>query len=454
MKRKVLGISAACLLGVATIGASTIYSKASGRLNSGIESAGITAVLSNYYENSTNPEAEIMALLTPSVAKPAIQQETTKKEESTEKATDKNTTNKKTEKKTGKKTEEKTEKKTEKKIEKKTEKETDYYDTIAVSQVSNYVNVRKKPTTDSKIVGKIYNNCAATILKKKGDWYQIESGSVKGYIKSEYFITGDEAEAKALEIAHVTATVTCTTLNVRDGQGTDNKLLTQLPKGGVFDVEEYGDEWVYLCVDNDIKGWVSMEFVDIKVEFDTAISLEEEAAKIAEEKRLAEEAAAAAEEARRAEAAAQAARQEAARQQAQQALENSQVTKAENSSLAAKRKAVVSYALQFVGNPYVYGGNSLTNGTDCSGFTKLVYANFGYTLNRVSGDQQYNGIAVSLNDLQPGDILLYSNGGYAIGHAALYIGNGQVVHASTPSQGIIVSNAFYRTPVAARRIIY
>lgn len=441
MKGKALGIASVCVLGTAVILGSVTSASASGKMPNNIMNAGITAVLENYYENSTDPQADLMALLTPTVAK--------QPEKNTEKTTQTPTE---------KVTEEKT---TQKETEAETEKETSYYDTIAVSQVNDYVNVRKKPTTDSEIVGKIYNNCAATIIKKQGDWYKIESGNVKGYIKSEYFITGDEAEAKALDIAHVTATVTCQTLNVRDGQGTDNKILTQLPMGGVFEVEEYGDEWVYLCVDTDIKGWVSMEFVDINVSFDTAITLEEEAEKIAEAARLAREAEEAAEAARQAEAAAEAARQaeaesqaEAAKQEAAANQKDQSVQKAENSSLAAKRQAVVAFALQYVGCPYVYGGNSLSGGTDCSGFTKLVYAQFGYTLNRVSSDQQYNGIAVSLDDLQPGDILLYSNGGYAIGHAALYIGNGQVVHASTPERGIIVSNAFYRTPVAVRRIIY
>lgn len=442
MKGKMLAVSSVCVLGAAAVLGSVMPAKASGTVPSAIRNAGITAALEKYYERSTNPEAEIMALLMPTVAQAAQAQTEGETEKATEKETEKQT--------------QKSTKQAKKTTKKKAEKETDYYDTIAVSQVNDYVNVRKKPNTDSEIVGKIYNNCAANIIKKKGEWYQIESGNVKGYIKSEYFITGDEAEAKALDIAHVTATVTCETLNVRDGQGTDNNILTQLPMGGVFDVEEYGDKWVYLCVDTDIKGWVSMEYVDINVEFDTAITLEEEAAKIAEEERLAREAEEAAEAARQAELAAEAARQaEAERlaQQQQQAASN-KVQEAENTSLAAKRRAVVAYALQFVGYPYVYGGNSLTGGTDCSGFTKLVYANFGYTLNRVSADQQYNGIAVSLDDLKPGDLLLYSSGGYYIGHVALYIGNGQVVHASTPEQGIRVSNAFYRTPVAVRRIIY
>ena len=447
MKGKILGISAFFACSLVIVFASSMSTKASNNGELSIASAGITAMLDKYYENTTEETADIMALLTDTVAQG--------KNEAVTEATTEAETEKQTEKETKKKTEKETKKKAEKQTEKQTEKETDYYDTIAVSQVYNYVNVRKKPTTESEIVGKIYNNCAATILKEVDGWYKIESGNVKGYIKSEYFITGDEAEAKALEIAHVTATVTCPTLNVREGQGTDTTLLTQLPQGGVFDVEEYGDEWVYICVDGDIKGWVSMEFVKIDINFDTAITLEEEQAKLEEERKRAEEAAAAAEAARQAAAEAEAARQAAMKAEADKAAQAAKnASKTEKSSLAKKRQAVVAFALQYVGCPYVYGGNSLTNGTDCSGFTSLVYANFGYSLNRVSSDQQYNGIAVTLDQLEPGDILLYSNGGRYIGHAALYIGNGQVVHASTPSQGIIVSNAFYRTPVAARRIIY
>lgn len=113
----------------------------------------------------------------------------------------------------------------------------------------------------------------------------------------------------------------------------------------------------------------------------------------------------------------------------------------------------MAYALQFVGNPYVYGGTSLTNGTDCSGFTMSVYSYFGYSLPHQSGMQSGYGTPVSTDSLLPGDLLFYSSGGRGIGHVALYIGNGQVVHASTPATGIKISSAFYRTPICARRLI-
>lgn len=114
---------------------------------------------------------------------------------------------------------------------------------------------------------------------------------------------------------------------------------------------------------------------------------------------------------------------------------------------------VVDYALQFVGNPYVYGGSSLTEGTDCSGFTMSVYANFGYSLPHSSALQATRGAEVDLAAVSPGDLVFYKNGGTTIGHVALYIGNGQVVHASTSKTGIIVSNMYYSTPCKAVRIV-
>ena len=111
---------------------------------------------------------------------------------------------------------------------------------------------------------------------------------------------------------------------------------------------------------------------------------------------------------------------------------------------------VANYAVQFVGNPYVYGGTSLTNGADCSGFTQSVMANFGIYISRTAADQSYGGTAVDMSNLQPGDLIFYANGGY-VGHVALYIGGGQVVHASTEETGIIISSYDYNTPYCARR---
>lgn len=440
MDKKGIGIVAGCIIASVTIGVGTISAQnaKTNKLSTDIPSAGIAVALKNYQFDNEDRKAELSALITNKVAIAAEtkpEETTTQAETTTEEVTTEETT-----------TEE--------------PKEKSIYDSIAMSQVDNYVNVRTEPNTDSEIVGKIYNNCAATIVGTEGDWYKIESGNCTGYIKSDYFVTGEEAKAIAIQCGYVNATVTTETLNVRDGQGTDNRLLTQLPEGGVFDVIQYGDGWVYLNVDEDIQGWVSMDYVDISVKFDTAITLEEERAKIEEEERRAAEAREAeriAREAKEAEAARKAqANKNSSSNNSSKPTQAPTVNVSEGtdtSSSSALRNAVVAYALQFVGNPYVYGGSSLTNGTDCSGFTMSVYANFGYSLPHSSGSQSGCGTRVSLDSLLPGDLLFYTNGGSSIGHVALYIGNGQVVHASTPSTGIKISSANYRTPLCAVRII-
>lgn len=449
MNVRYLRVAAGCFAGLVVAGGCSINVHAS-ELSTDLPSAGIAVALEQYYVENNDSKADVLALLTPIVGS-ADKAEGVSEPEAETTAAEPETP-------------------AEPETEPQTEPETTIYDTIAISHVDNYVNVRSAPSTDSEIVGKIYNNCAATILENDGEWYRIESGNVQGYINAQYFVTGEAAKELALEIGKVFATVNTMTLNVREGQGTDTSILTQLPEGGVFDVEQYGEGWVYLNVDADIKGWVSQEFVDISVEFDKAVTLEEEQAMLAEQQRLAEEAAAAERAAREAaERERAAAQQKSSQSSGQQPApapapqtpssdDNSQSYYDEpvaSDSVSSLRSAVVAYAMQFVGNPYVYGGSSLTNGTDCSGFTMSVYAHFGYGLPHSSSAQSGCGVAVSLDSLQPGDLLFYTNDGASgIGHVALYIGGGQVVHASTPNTGIKVSSAFYRTPVAARRIIY
>ncbi|MCI6498222.1 NlpC/P60 family protein [Lachnospiraceae bacterium HCP1S3_C3] len=444
MNGRYLKIVAGCFMGAVLASGYGINAQAS-ELSTDMPSAGIAVALQQYYGESETKEADVMALLRPIVGSA---EETQPAEEAVSEA----------------------ETPTEAPTEAATEPETTIYDTIAISHVDNYVNVRSAPSTDAEIVGKIYNDCAATILETDGEWYKIESGNVQGYINSKYFVTGEAAKELALQIGKVFATVNTMTLNVREGQGTDTAILTQLPEGEKYDVDHYGDGWVYLNVDEDVHGWVSQEFVDISVEFDKAVTLEEEQAMLAEQERLRQEAAekerlakeaAEKEQARKQAAASQ---QQASSSQSQSSSQSSQQSApaasddtssyTPSASSSAMQSAVVAYALQFVGNPYVYGGSSLTNGTDCSGFTMAVYAHFGYGLPHSSGSQSGCGYAVSLDSLQPGDLLFYTNdGGSGIGHVALYIGGGQIVHASTPATGIKVSSAFYRTPVAARRIV-
>lgn len=444
MRKRNVGIVAGCLLTTVVLGVGTASAQntKTDKLSVNIPSAGIAVALENYNLESMDKKAELSALITDKVA---AAEETTKAQETTAQETT-------------------TEAPTQEETTTEAPKETSVYDTIAMSQVEDYVNVRTAPSTDAEIVGKIYNNCAATIVGTEGDWYKIESGNCTGYIKKDYFVTGEEAKAIAVNCGYVNATVTTETLNVREGQQADGRILTQLPEGGQYDVIQYGDGWVYLNIDEDVKGWVSMDYVKIDVKFNTAITLEEEEAKLAEEARLAEEAKEAERKAKEAKAAEEARRKAAASQNtssssssnssSSSSSSNTQISDSvDTSSASALRAAVVAYALQFEGNPYVYGGSSLTNGTDCSGFTMAVYSYFGYSLPHQSGSQSGCGTRVSLDSLLPGDLLFYTNGGSSIGHVALYIGNGQIIHASTPSTGIKISSANYRTPLCAVRII-
>jgi cell wall-associated NlpC family hydrolase len=335
------------------------------------------------------------------------------------------------------------------------------YENIAIAQVSFYVNMRSEPNEESEILGKIYNNSAATILETVDDWYLVKSGSVTGYIKAEFFITDDEAEELAKEVGTRIAKVNTTTLKVRNDASLDATVQTLVPIDEELEVLEELEGWVKVQIDSDVVGYVSSDFVELRTDFVQAESIEEEKERLAkeeEERKAAEEAARAADEAARKkaeEAAAKKKAEEAAKRKTEAKNEGDSSSESESSSeqttsqaASGSRQAVVSYALQFVGNPYVWGGTSLTNGADCSGFTQSVFRDNGISIARTSREQGAGGREVSLDGIQPGDLLFYSNGS-SINHVAIYIGNGQVVHASTQKTGIKISNAYYRTPCKA-----
>ena len=345
---------------------------------------------------------------------------------------------------------------------------------IAVAQVNHYVNVRQEPDTESEILGKLYDKSAATVLETTEDgWYRITSGNVNGYVKAEYVVVGDEELAKS--VGTRLATVTTTTLFVRTEPTTEAKVLTMLPDGDdVVVTDESTEGWAKVST-ADGDGYVALDYVTLSTEYIHAESKAEEEARLAREEAERQAAARAAEEARKAreaEAARAAAEQEAARKAAekQEAKKSGSGSGAAASSSAAaggssagsgsgssagqstqtassNGQAVVDYARQFLGNPYVYGGNSLTNGTDCSGFVKGVYAAFGINLPRTSAEQRSVGYAVSLSEIQPGDIVCYS------GHVGIYADNNTLIHASNEKTGItLTSPVTYRSVLAVRRI--
>lgn len=310
------------------------------------------------------------------------------------------------------------------------------YSHLVIARVNDYVNVRSLPSEEGEIVGKLYDKSVGTFLEEENGWYKIQSGNCTGYVKGEYCVTGKEANELAKEVGRRIATVTTQTLNVRKEATTDSSILGQVPIEEVLTVTEELDGWVQVKIEEGA-GYVSLDYVTLSTEFVQAESREEEKARLAKEEAERQEALEASRRARE--------QAKAAQEATQQAAQPAPVVSSSGSSDLGQQ--VADYALQFVGNPYVYGGTSLTNGADCSGFVLSVYANFGVSLPHSASADRKKGTGVgSVDNAIPGDIVCYS------GHVGIYIGNGQIVHASNSRTGIIVSNANYDTVIDVRRI--
>lgn len=278
--------------------------------------------------------------------------------------------------------------------------ETCGYTNLGIAQVDGSLNVRKGAGTDSKVVGKMSNHDACEILGKKDGWIKIKSGKVKGYVKSGYLLMGDAALAIAEKEVETVATVNTTTLRVREDTSTDSAIVSLVGEGEDLVVEKIVDDWYKVEVD-DQKGYISGDYVTISQKLPTASSVKE--------------------------------------------LEN-------GTGVSDTRVSLVQYALQFVGNRYVWGGTSLTNGIDCSGFTMQIYARYGISLPHHAASQPGYGTRISASDAQPGDLFFYGSGS-TISHVGIYIGNGQIVHASNARTGIKISSAYYRTPICVARYL-
>ena len=385
---------------------------------------------------------------------------------------------------------------------------------LIFAQCENYINIRSEADENSEVVAKLYNDGSATLEETEEDgWYKIKSGNATGYVKAEYFATGEEAKEIADKVAYNVAVVNAEALNVRATPSEESTVIDVASQSDELEVVDTSGEWTTVALGNDVYGFIHPDYCEYKTYYPTAVTLEEEAAAKAEADRQAAEASAArateqpveedgsyAEDTSPADATytdetpatdtayvdetpetdapyteapetdapyTEAPETEAPETEAPyteapetdapytEAPEtDAPYTEAPETEAPASDSSVgqeiANYAVQFVGNPYVYGGTSLTNGADCSGFTQSVMANFGIYIARTAADQSYGGTSVSISDIQPGDLLFYSDGG-GISHVALYIGGGQIVHAATESQGIIISSYNYDSPVCAAR---
>ena len=268
------------------------------------------------------------------------------------------------------------------------------YDNLGISNVNNYLNIREEPKEDGKIIGKMTSKSAGEILEKTedGEWYKIKSGPVTGYVKSEFILTGDAAKQEALNVAELMAIVSTDRLNARTEPSTESPIWTQISNSERYAVLKQMDGWVEIELDS-TSAYVSTDFVDVRYALPEAIKFSPLDANV------------------------------------------------------SLRNKIVNYALQFVGGKYVWGGNDPHTGADCSGFTKYVYSKVaGITLNRVSRDQAKQGKQIKSSEMRPGDLIFYTNSKGTINHVAMYIGNGQIVHAASRRSGIKISTWNYRNP--------
>ncbi len=274
------------------------------------------------------------------------------------------------------------------------------YTNLGIANVSNYLNVRAEAGEDAKIVGKLPADAGCEILDTKDGWYYIRSGKVSGYVRANYIITGDEAKQLAEKLKKTMATVNTLTVYIREKPNTDCTILTIVTTDEELEVVEEGEEWIEIKLDDE-NGFVSAQYVDLSEELKKAMPY----------------------------------------------------TETERSAEVSDSKySLAQTALSYVGGRYVWGGTSLTNGVDCSGFTMQIMAKYGVYLPHSSRGQAGYGRSVSTSELQPGDLIFYGSGS-TISHVAIYIGGGQIVHASNSRDGIKVSNAFYRTPICCRRML-
>lgn len=275
------------------------------------------------------------------------------------------------------------------------------YTNLGIANVSDNLNIRAIGAEDGRLVGKLPKDAACEVLDMDDTWAHISSGNVEGYVSRDFLLTGIAAKHRAEELATTVAKVTTDSLKVRAEANTDSEVITLVPRGEEMEVSAVEGDWVKVFLDDD-EVFVSAEYVEVSAELGTAVTMSE--------------------------------------------LLYGQ-------GISDVRVDICQYAKEFIGNPYVWGGTSLTKGADCSGFVMSVFQKYGVKLPRNSRAQAGCGTTIKVSEAKPGDLIFYAKG-KTINHVAIYIGNGQVVHASSPKTGIKISNVSYRSPFKAVRILY
>lgn len=278
------------------------------------------------------------------------------------------------------------------------------YTNIGIAEVeSGNLNVRDEASTSGKVVGKMPKGSACEVLETFPDigWAHIRSGEVEGYVSTEFLLMGPDAKLRANELVRTVVVADTDGLRVRDEASTDGAVFTQVPQGEEMDYVDTLEGWYQVDIDGE-SVYVSAEYAHVEERLDTAVTMAE--------------------------------------------LLYGQ-------GISDLRVDLVEYAKQFLGNPYVWGGTSLTKGADCSGFVLSVYKKFGVTLSHSSRAQAGEGTRISYSEIQPGDLVFYANSSGTINHVAIYIGGGKVISASNPKSGIRINKYNYRTPVRYVRIL-
>ena len=308
------------------------------------------------------------------------------------------------------------------------------YDRLGIAKVDTYLNIRKKPNESSKVVGKLikHSGCHIYYINKKG-WAKIVSGNVTGFVKASYLVTDKKAEKMATKVGSLVATVNTPALKVRVLPSTESDISSIIAMDEDFDIrkevvtksflEKYIkqqkikkkqlksvdydsmlndlDNWICIHIDNEL-AFVSKEYVEIAYKLRRAVKIGE-------------------------------------------------LQVDESSGVSSGHVSLVEYAKQFLGNRYVWGGTSLTNGADCSGFVQSVFGHYGMGLPRTSGSQAGATRSISSSEAKPGDLFFYGSGG--VNHVAIYIGSGMIIHASNERDGIKISNAYYRQQCKIGRVM-